>query len=187
MKLYIKNMVCDRCKMVIKAEMEKLGFKVNTISLGVVEIGNETVSDEKLNQLDKRLQELGFQRINDKTSRTIEKIKTFVIRNIHQSNTSIKSNWSELISNELKLDYNYLSNLFSSVEGMTIEQFIIRQKIEKAKELLFYDELNLNEIAYELGYSSTAYLSSQFKKVTGLTPSNYKKVIEKGRKELDNL
>lgn len=180
-------MVCDRCKMVVKTEMEKLGFQVNAISLGIVEIGNETVTVEELSQLDKKLQELGFQRINDKTSRTIERIKTFVIRNIHQSGTNIKSNWSELISNELNLDYNYLSNLFSSVEGLTIEQYIIRQKIEKAKELLFYDELNLNEIAYELGYSSTAYLSSQFKKVTGLTPSKYKKVIETGRKELDNL
>ncbi len=180
-------MVCDRCKMVVKTELEKFGFQVNTITLGIVEIGNETILEEKLDQLDKRLQELGFQRINGKTSRIIEKIKTFVIRNIHQSGASLKSNWSDLISNELNLDYNYISNLFSSVEGVTIEQFIIRQKIEKVKELLFYEELNLNEIAYELGYSSTAYLSSQFKKITGLTPSKYKKLIEKGRKELDNL
>ncbi len=180
-------MVCNRCIMVVKSEMDKLGIPVKSVSLGIVEIHEEVISAKQLNQLDKRLNLNGFERISDKTSRTIETIKTIIIQNIHHSETSIKMNWSDFIANELHYEYNYLSSLFSSVEGITIEQYIIRQKIEKVKELLLYDELTLNEIAWNLGYSSAAHLSGQFKKVTGLTPSGFKKMVENGRRTLDNL
>lgn len=187
MKFYIKNMVCGRCIMVVNSEFEKLGIHPLNISLGEVDIAEEELNPEQIEELDKALANLGFERIDDRKSRLIEAIKNLVIQHIHYSQPDLKTNWSDLISSELHYEYNYLSNLFSSVEGITIENFIIRQKIEKVKELLVYDELTLSEIAWKLGYSSVAHLSSQFKKITGFTPVAFRKMRPIARKPLDKL
>lgn len=186
--IYIKNMVCNRCVAAVKQEFEKLGLQPASITLGEVIIKEDVIETEKLGQLDKALILLGFERIDDKKARLIEAMKNKIIGMIHHSKSlEIKNNWSTILSDEFHHEYNYLSGLFSSVEGITIEQYIIRQKIEKAKEYLFYDELNLSQIADRLGYSSVAHLSAQFKKVTGLTPSELKKTreIDRTRKPID--
>lgn len=187
--LYIKNMVCDRCKMVVRQEIEKLGLKPEKVGLGEVEI-NGDISEDVQKRLDGTLLSLGFERIDDRKARLIENIKNRVIEMIHHTDRiNWNFNWSDVLSEALHYEYNYLSSLFSSVEGITLEQYIIRQKIEKVKELLFYDELNLSEIAHKLGYSSVAHLSGQFKKVTGFTPSELKKSREtdQKRKPLDKV
>ena len=187
--LYIKNMVCDRCKLVVKQELEKLGLKPEAVTLGEVTVSGE-VSGEVQKKLDAALLNLGFERIDDRKARLIESIKNAVIELIHRGDPgNRKFNWSDILSDRLHYEYNYLSNLFSSVEGITLEQYIIRQKIEKVKELLFYDELTLSEIAHKMGYSSVAHLSGQFKKVTGFTPSDLKKSreIDRNRKSLDRI
>ena len=189
MTLYIKNMVCKRCVMAVEQALNKLNLQPEKISLGEVVLkSNPTEND--LHALDQELSALGFKRIDDRKARIIEGIKNKIIKLIHHSNhVDRKHNWSNILAEELHYEYNYLSNLFSSVEGITIEQYIIRQKIERAKELLFYDELNLSQIADRLGYSSVAHLSAQFKKVTGLTPSELKKsrIIGDSRKALDEI
>lgn len=188
--LYIKNMVCNRCVMVVKQELEKQGLHPHKVSLGEVVIEENELSEDQQHILDDSLINLGFERIDDRKARLIESIKNKVINIIHHSDKiDMKVNWSSLLSEEVHYEYNYLSNLFSSVEGITLEQYIIRQKIEKVKELLFYDELNLSEIADRLGYSSVAHLSGQFKKVTGFTPSELKKSrdIDQNRKPLDSV
>lgn len=190
MVLYIKNMVCDRCKMVVSQELEKLGLHPLKVTLGEVTLQEDSLSDEIQDRLDTSLVNLGFERIDDRKARLIEAIKSKIIEMIHYSDRlDRKFNWSDVLSQEMHYEYNYLSNLFSSVEGITLEQYIIRQKIERVKELLFYDELNLSEIADKLGYSSVAHLSGQFKKITGLTPSQMKnsREIDQNRKPLDNL
>jgi AraC family transcriptional regulator len=187
---YIKNMVCDRCKTAVRQELEKLGLKPEKIALGEVMISDELIASDVQKQLDNALLNLGFERIDDRKARLIESIKNKVIEMIHYGDAANrKFNWSDILSDTLHYEYNYLSNLFSSVEGITLEQYIIRQKIEKVKELLFYDELNLSEIANKLGYSSVAHLSAQFKKVTGFTPSELKRSreINHTRKSLDNI
>ncbi|MDQ6757043.1 MAG: AraC family transcriptional regulator [Bacteroidota bacterium] len=186
MKLHIKNMVCNRCKMVVKDELIKFGAHPTSIELGEVEI-KEELNSVKKNQLNNILQTLGFELIDDKKSQLIEKIKNTIVELVHYSDEQIKTNFSEHISKKLHHDYNYLSNLFSEVEGTTIEKYFIAQKIEKVKELLKYDELSLSEIADRLGYSSVAYLSNQFKKQTGLTPSFYKSLKQNSRTNLDDL
>ncbi|WP_417799508.1 helix-turn-helix domain-containing protein [Tenacibaculum sp.] len=186
MTLTIKNMVCNRCILVIQNELDKLGVGVKSIKLGEVILEKELTSDEK-ERLDKILLDLGFEIIDDKKSRIIEKIKNLIINLVHHQDSETKVNLSDLLSNELHHDYNYLSNLFSEVEGTTIEKYFIAQKIEKVKELLVYDELSLSEIAFRLHYSSVAYLSNQFKKVTGLTPSHFKKIRKDRRKPLDEV
>jgi AraC family transcriptional regulator len=176
--------------MVVKQELERQGLQPEKVSLGEVELKENDLSKEVLERLDVSLHELGFERIDDRKARLIEAIKKKVIQTIHHSSkVDLKTNWSSVLAEELHYDYNYLSNLFSSVEGITLEQYIIRQKIEKAKELLFYDELNLSQIASQLGYSSVAHLSSQFKKVTGFTPSELKKSrnVESSRRTLDSI
>jgi AraC family transcriptional regulator len=176
MVLHIKNMVCNRCKMVVEQELTKLGFKVDHVTLGEVTLPESELSKEQLERIDQALLQVGFERIDDRKARLIESVKNKIIERVHHVDSiDRKFNWSDILADELNHDYNSLSNLFSSVEGITIEQYIIRQKIERAKELLFYDELNLSEIALKLGYSSVAHLSSQFKKITGLTPSELKK------------
>lgn len=188
--LYIKNMVCNRCIMVVKQEFEKLGLHPEKVSLGEVTVREDELSDEQEHKLDAALKPLGFERIDDRKARLIEGIKNKVIQMIHHSDRiNLKVNWSSVLSDEMHYEYNYLSNLFSSVEGITLEQYIIRQKIEKVKELLFYDELTLSEIADKLGYSSVAHLSAQFKKITGFTPSELKKSreIDQRRKPLDSI
>jgi YesN/AraC family two-component response regulator len=187
MKLYIKNMVCSRCKMAVKAELEKAGLHALTVELGEVEI-NEDPSADTLNRLNTSLQRLGFEIIDDRKSRMIEKIKSSIVELIHHGHDeNISVNLSEYLARKLNYDYNYLSNLFSEVEGTTIEKYFIAQKIEKVKELLKYDELTLSEIADRLGYSSVAYLSNQFKKQTGLSPSFYKSSRQNNRKSIDEL
>lgn len=179
-------MVCNRCIMVVQNELDKLGLNVKNIKLGEVTLDKELTPEEK-NKLDNALIPLGFEIIDDKKSRIIEKIKNIIIDLVHHQDNEIKTNLSDVLSSKLHHDYNYLSNLFSEVEGTTVEKYFIAQKIEKVKELLVYDELSLSEIAFRLNYSSVAYLSNQFKKVTGLTPSHFKQIKEDKRKPLDNL
>ena len=175
MELYIKNMVCRRCILTVERVLLELGLHPQTVELGLVKLQEEDLSEEQKHKLSDKLNELGFELLDSAKSRMIEKIKNIIISKIHHSEIlEMKVNWSELIASVLNMDYNYLSALFSSVEGITIEQFIIRQRIEKVKELLLYDELNLSEIAFHLGYSSVQYLSTQFKQVTGQTPSQFK-------------
>lgn len=183
-------MVCNRCVLVVNQELEKLGLHPEKVSLGEVILKEDHLSQDILNKLDSSLLNLGFERMDDRKARLIESIKGKVIALIHHADKADrKFNWSTILAEALNHDYNYLSSLFSSVEGITLEQYIIRQKIERVKELLFYDELNLSEIADALGYSSVAHLSSQFKKVTGLTPSELKKSrsIDHSRKPIDSV
>ncbi|HZB13439.1 MAG TPA: AraC family transcriptional regulator [Chryseolinea sp.] len=190
MTLFIKNMVCNRCIMAVKQELENQGLHPEKVSLGEVTIAEDQLSDLQQKKLDEGLIGLGFERIDDRKARLIEAIKNKIIQIVHHSpRIDLKVNWSTILSDELHYEYNYLSNLFSSVEGITVEQYIIRQKIEKVKELLFYDELNLSQIANRMGYSSVAHLSAQFKKVTGLTPSEMKKSrdLDHNRKPLDSI
>ena len=179
-------MVCNRCIMVVQNELDKLGFDVMNIKLGEVMLAKEPTPEEKSN-LDKVLVPLGFEIIDDKKSRIIEQIKNIIIDLVHHQDNDSKTNLSDVLSSKLHHNYNYLSNLFSEVEGTTIEKYFIAQKIEKVKELLVYDELSLSEIAFRLNYSSVAYLSNQFKKVTGLTPSHFKQIKVDKRKPLDSL
>ena len=184
--LFIKNMVCDRCVLVVAGELKKIGINAQKITLGEVTLEKELTADQK-EQLDKALLDLGFKPIDSKKGRIIEKIKTVIINMVHHSDHDEKTNLSDLLSKALHHDYNYLSNLFSEVEGITIEKYFIAQKIEKVKELLVYDELSLSEIALRMNYSSVAYLSNQFKKVTGLTPSHFRQIREEKRKPLDKV
>lgn len=186
MKLYIKNMVCSRCKMVVKNELEKLNLNTTSVELGEVYI-EETLSKDELKKVDLTLKNLGFELIDDRKSQTIEKIKNTIITLVHHSDHEIKTNLSAFITSQIHQDYNYLSNLFSEVEGITIEKYVIAQRIERAKELMVYDELTLSEIANQLGYSSVAYLSNQFKKITGFTPSYFKSLKEHKRKNIEEL
>ena len=179
-------MVCSRCKMVVKDELMKFGLHPNNITLGEVEIMEELNSSKK-SELNKILQTFGFELIDDKKSQLIEKIKTIIVELVHYTEDQLKIKLSEHLSKKLHHDYNYLSNLFSEVEGTTIEKYLIAQKIEKVKELLKYDERSLSEIADLLGYSSVAYLSNQFKKLTGLTPTYYKSLRQNKRKNLEDL
>lgn len=185
-KLYIKNMVCNRCIVAVKSELERLNIEYESILLGEVCLKEELESGKKEELID-GLQELGFAMVDNKKGRIIEQIKTLIIELVHYNNTPLRVNLSDYIRDKVALDYNYISNLFSEVEGTTIEKYLIAQKIEKAKELLAYNELSLSEISYQLNYSSVAHLSSQFKKVTGLTPSHYKKIKQKSRKALDKV
>jgi YesN/AraC family two-component response regulator len=186
MHLYIKNMVCNRCILVVEQELEKLNIDSSRVSLGEVETPAE-LPKEKLQQLEDNLSALGFELLDNAKKQLIEKIKNIVIQQVHHSDQEEHHNLSEIIARSLHKDYSYLSSLFSQVEGTTIEKYTINQRIEKAKELIIYDELSLSEIAYKLGYSSVAYLSNQFKKVTGLTPSHFKKIGQSKRKPLDKV
>lgn len=188
MKVYIKNMVCDRCKLVIKNVLRDLGLAPISVHLGVVDFGDFSLSREQLHQLQHRIESLGFALISDRKTKMIESTKREIIELVHKDSQLGKIKLSEHLSNRLHHDYNYLSNLFSSVEGVTIEHYLINQKIEKAKELLVYDELTLTQIADQLGYSSVSHLSSQFKKVTGLTPTHFKDLKDaKRRQPLDKV
>ncbi|MAX25338.1 MAG: AraC family transcriptional regulator [Phycisphaeraceae bacterium] len=186
MKIHIKNMVCQRCIMAVREVFENAGHQLTDISLGQVEVTGE-VGAQELVLIKGKLQDLGFEIIDDSKSRIIEKIKNIIIELIHYPKGPQKMNYSMIIQDELNKDYNYLSSLFSSVEGMTIEKYIIHQKIEKVKELLVYGELTLSEIAYKMGYSSVAHLSNQFKKTTGLTPTYFREIGHSKRKPLDQV
>ncbi len=179
-------MVSLRCKMLVKEVLQNLGINYNTIDLGVIELtGDITVS--QLDQIRETLKKSGLEVIDDKKTILIERIKNLIIEMVHYSDEVPKVNCSDFISEQMQYDYTYLSNIFSEVKGITIQQFIIINKIERAKELLLYDELNLSEIADKLHYSSVAHLSSQFKKVTGLTPSFFKHLSRKRRFNINDL
>lgn len=180
-------MVCHRCKMAVTTELEKLGFNPLSIALGEVMIEEKALSKQQLTILGDALSPLGFELMDDKQSKLIEQVKTFVIDTIHYKEELPNRNFSELLSRHLHHDYSFISNLFSEVEGLTIEQYIINQRIEKVKELLLYRELSLSQVAFQLGYSSPAHLSAQFKKVTGLTPTKFKRMGVQGRKSLDDV
>lgn len=186
MKLYIKNMVSLRCKMLVKAELEKLNLKHNIVELGEVEIMND-LSAETHGELKKNLLQSGLELMDDQRAILVEKIKNIIIELVHYTDEIPKLSFSDYLSEKLNHNYSYLSNLFSEVKGTTIEHFIIIHKIERVKELIIYDELNLSEIAYKLHYSSVAHLSTQFKKITGLTPSFFKSLKHKKRTVLENL
>ena len=186
MKLYIKYMVSLRCKMMVKEELKKLGLNYVILELGMVEI-LEDITEEQRVQLKKNLEKSGLELLDDKKSILIERVKNVIIELIHYSDDLPKVNDSEYISEKVGYDYTYLSNIFSEVKGITIQHYIIMHKIEKVKELLICDELNLSEIAYRLHYSSVAHLSNQFKKITGLTPTFFKQLKDRRRKNLEDL
>jgi AraC-like DNA-binding protein len=179
-------MVSIRCKMIVKSELEKLGIPYTSVELGEAVIP-EPITPEKRELLKAALSVSGLELMDDRKSILIEKIKNVIIEMVHYTEDQLKVNFSEYLSEKLNYDYTYLSNLFTEVQGTTIEKFIIFHKIERVKELIVYDELNLSEIAFKLHYSSVAHLSNQFKKVTGLTPSHFKKLKEKKRNNLENI
>ena len=179
-------MVCIRCKMVVKKELAKLGLHYTVVELGEVEI-LENISDGQHDQFKAALLKSGLELMDDKKSVLIQKIKNVIVELVHYSQEPLTTKFSEFLSQKLNHDYTYLANLFSEVQGTTIEKFFIAHKIERVKELLVYDELNLTEIAYLMHYSSVAHLSAQFKKVTGLTPSHFKQLREKRRSMLEDV
>ena len=179
-------MVCNRCKMVVRTELEKLGYSPIDVSLGEITLDKELTAEDK-RKVESALMPLGFSLIDDRKSQLIGKVKTMIVDLVHHQNAELKVNLSEYLGKELGHDYNYISNLFSEIEGTTIEKYYIAQRIEKVKELLVYDELTLSEIAYKMNYSSVAHLSNQFKKITGLTPSHFKNVRDEKRKSLDEV
>lgn len=180
-------MVSLRCKMIVKSILQNMHLHLTTLELGEVELAEEELSAQQYAELKKALLSYGFELLEDKKSMLIEKIKNIIIEMIHYSDEPPLLNFSSYLSEKLNYDYNYLSNLFSEVKGSTIENYIISHKIERAKELLIYNELTLTEIAEKLHYSSVAHLSNQFKKVTGLTPSFFKKMKHKRLTALENL
>ena len=186
MHLYIKNMVCNRCITAVRNDLTQLGHTVGEVTLGEAEIAVDP-SAQQLEIINTSLKKLGFELIEDRRSRIIEQVKNEIVHLVHHSNDVLHTNLSSWLAEKVNYDYTYLSNLFSEVEGTTIEKYYIAQRIEKVKELLVYDEFSLAQIADILGYSSAAYLSSQFKKVTGLTPTFYKSVKENKRRSIDQL
>ena len=179
-------MVSNRCKMAVKEELKKLGLHFIVVELGEVEI-METISAEQREVLKAGLVDSGLELMDDKRAVLIEKIKTVIIDMVHHSDEMIKINFSDYLSDKLKHDYTYLANLFSEIQGITIEHFIINHKIERIKELIIYDELNITEIAWKMNYSSVAHLSNQFKKVTGLSPSHFKQLKVKRRSQIEDI
>lgn len=179
-------MVSLRCKMVVKEELKKLGLHFVVVDLGEIEIMEE-LNDSQRDDLRVALLDSGLELMDDKRAVLIEKIKNVIVEMVHYAEELPKNNYSDYISEKLHYDYTYLSNLFSEVKGITIQQFIIFQKIERVKELILYEELNLTQISYLLQYSSVAHLSNQFKKVTGLTPSQFKLLRNRGRNPIENI
>ena len=179
-------MVSTRCKMAVKDELKKLGLHFIVVDLGEVEI-MENISEEQRKLLSIALLNSGLELMDDKRAVLIEKIKNTIIEMVHYSDEVIKTNFSDFLSKKLNHDYTYLANLFSEIQGTTIEQFTISHKVERIKELIIYDELNITEIAWKMNYSSVAHLSNQFKKVTGLSPSHFKQLKDKRRKPIEEV
>ena len=180
-------MVCDRCVMVVRQQFDELQLSYKNIQLGQVEL-NEEPDAMQLKKLRTMLQQQGFELLDDKKAKIVDRIKTVIVSLIHGKDADeFNLKLSAMLEEKIGMDYHYLSSLFSSVEGITIEKYAILQRIEKVKELLMYDEKNLSEIAFEMGYSSTQHLSQQFKKITGLTPSHFKQLKENKRKPLDKI
>lgn len=186
MKLFIRNMVCNRCIMVVKEQFEKESLKPVAVLLGEVEL-DANPSPKQLEKIGYTLRQLGFEILDDQRKQQIENIKTLFIEKLQSGEIEDHFNLSDFISKKLNKEYSQISRLFSEVEGITIEQYFILQKIEKVKEWLIYDELTLSEIAWKLGYSSVAHLSMQFKKVTGMTPTEFKRIGSSNRKSLDQV
>lgn len=179
-------MVSMRCKMVVKEELRKLGLHFIIVDMGVVDI-MENISDDQREQIKIALLKSGLELMDDKKAVLIEKIKNVIIEMVHYSDELPKINFSDYLSEKLNYDYTYLANLFSEVKGTTIEKFIITHKIERVKELLIYDEFSLTDIAWKMHYSSVAHLSNQFKKLTGLTPTHFKKLKDKRLKAIEDV
>ncbi len=187
MQLIIKNMVCDRCKKVVKNELAKLNLHVNSIELGRVNV-KESLDPSTLIKVKNMLEKEGFELLENPQMKTIEQIKNLIIQHIHHKKIKPEhQNFSDFLSDQIGIKYNILSKLFSSQEDITIEHFIISQKVERVKELLLYDEKKLNEIAWEMEYSSVQHLSAQFKKVTGMTPSTFRINKKHQRNSLDQI
>ncbi|NCI46772.1 AraC family transcriptional regulator [Sediminibacterium soli] len=186
MVLHIKNMVCDRCIMAVRNELEKLPLPYSDLRLGEVTVAADPGPDT-LQRFAGNLRSLGFELLDDQRSQTVERIKNTIINLVHRSGEVSNLKLSAILEQELGMDYHYLTTLFSSVEAMTIEKFAILQRIERVKELLTYNELALGEIADQLGYSSPQHLSQQFKKTTGMTPSQFRGLTENTRQPLDKL
>jgi AraC family transcriptional regulator len=186
MKLYVKNMVCNRCILVVKQELEKIKLAPVMVTMGEVELA-KAPTEKQLKQLDESMKNLGFELLDDQKKKQIEAVKNVLIKKVQSGEIEEHFRLSDYLQKKLNKDYSGISRLFSDVEGMTVEQYFILQKIEKVKELLVYDELNLNEISYKLGYSSTAHLAAQFKKATGLTTGHFKKLGPLHRQSLDNV
>lgn len=185
MQLFVKNMVCDRCVMTVKRKLDSLGIDYSNVELGEISLNHE-INAEKTAALKHELQTLGFELLDNRKASIVSQIKSAIIKLVHgDAAKNLKA--SVLLSEKLGMDYNYLSAIFSAVEGITIEKYLILQRIERVKELLAYDELSVNEIADKLGYSSVQHLSQQFKKATGLTPSQFKQSSEVSRKPLDEV
>jgi len=180
-------MVCDRCVKVVREELQKLGYDIKNIDLGKVELTQPYQINK--NELELILTKAGFELLDDSKSKTINDIKSIIIHQVHHNENSDPrlENFSQILEREIGRDYSYISNLFSTIEGRTIEKFIIQQKVEKVKELLKYGEMTINEISWELNYSSPQYLSNQFKQITGLTPSEFRNMLEAGRKQIDKV
>jgi AraC-like DNA-binding protein len=186
MKLYIKYMVSTRCKMIVKEELKKLGLHFILVDLGVVDI-MENISSEQRELLRAALLSDGLELMDDKRAILIEKIKNVIVEMVHYADEMPKINFSHFLAEKLDYDYTYLSNLFSEIQGTTIEQFIISHKVERIKELIIYGEMNITEIAFKMNYSSVAHLSSQFKKVTGLSPTHFKGLKNKRRNPIEEI
>ena len=186
MLLRIKNMVCDRCVMVVRTELERAGCRVLAVRLGEAEVEGGLLPGEKA-RLAERLEALGFELLEDRRARMIEAVKRAVIELVRAEEVMPDVRLSEYLQERLRVDYRQISTLFSETEGRTVEKYFIAQKIERVKELLVYDDLSLGEIAFRLGYSSVAHLSAQFKQVTGMTPSRYKLMGSAGRRTIDSV
>lgn len=186
MVLHIKNMVCPRCKMVVEEQLHHLGHTTIQVQLGEVSFAN-ALSENEIQTISKKLQEYGFELLDDKRYQLVSKIKNILIQLIQNENATLQNPLSEYLAEKTKVDYNQLSLLFNQTEHTTIEQYYITLKIERVKELLVYDELTVKEIAFKLNYSSVAHLSKQFKKVTGLTPTHFKTLGNQKRKLIDTL
>ena len=179
-------MVCNRCIEAVQEEFEKSGIAISKIRLGEIDV-ESPLDSEKKDQISKALSQRGFELLEDKNGQIIESIKSLIVAQIHHAGQALNTNYSTYLEREIGKDYSTLSGLFSAVEGATIERYIILQKLEKIKELLIYDELTLSQIAHELGYSSVQHLSNQFKKNTGMTPTEFKKLQNPSRQGLDEI
>jgi YesN/AraC family two-component response regulator len=186
MKLYIKFMLSTRCKMVVKSILSSLDLHFVIVDLGEVEI-MEDLDSEQLEELKMALQAADLELMDNKKAILIERIKTTIVEMVHHSNEGLKINFSNYLSEKLHHDYTYMANLFSEMQGTTIEQFMIAHKVERIKELIIYGELNITEIAWKMNYSSVAHLSNQFKKMTGLSPSQFKQLKDKTRRSLEEI
>ncbi len=184
--IHIKNMVWPRCITAVKNLLHEMGLTPVSVELGVAKI-EEQLAEEQLKELSNKLEALGFERIEDRNKQLVDKIKTQIIEKIHHGKVHQGFNWSKWLSDTIYHDYKFLSHLFSGLEGITIEQFIIKQKIEKVKELIAYNQMNFSEIAYALGYSSPAHMSNQFRKITGMAPGDFKKLRTPRRNNIDKV